>query len=234
MHSTGLERLKDLQRRIIDCRACPRLVAHRERVGREKRRAYRHEDYWAKPVPSFGDPRAGLFIVGLAPAAHGANRTGRMFTGDRSGQWLYRALFDHGFCSRPASVGPDDGLELHGAYISAAAHCAPPDNKLSAGELRRCRNYLDEELGLFIESKQRRLVLLALGAVAFRACLLALDALGRRRAGKRPRFAHMAEAGFGPELALLASYHPSQQNTQTGRLTREMFDAVFARARELL
>jgi uracil-DNA glycosylase family 4 len=204
---------------IVRCTLCPRLVAHREQVALTKRRAYLAWDYWGKPVPSFGDPSARLLILGLAPGAHGANRTGRMFTGDRSGDFLYRSLHRAGFASQPESRDRDDGLELRDAWITAAAHCAPPDNKPTPEELRNCRPFLTRELELL---KNVRLVV-ALGKIA-------ADAYAKRSAY---RFGHGA---FYRDLspALLCSYHPSQQNTSTGRLTQQMLDDIFVEARRII
>jgi uracil-DNA glycosylase len=212
---------------IVACRACPRLVAWREEVAATKRAAYRTEDYWGRPVPGFGDPAARLVVIGLAPAAHGANRTGRMFTGDRSGEWLYRALWRAGYSDRPESVSLDDGLVLTGAYITAPVRCAPPANKPTPDERARCRPFFERELALLTEAR----VYLALGQIGYQT---AAGVLGVR---PRPRFAHGLEVSVphadGPPRTLLGSYHVSQQNTFTGRLTEAMLDAVFARAREL-
>jgi uracil-DNA glycosylase family 4 len=211
---------------IGGCRRCARLVAYRAEVAREKVRRYRDWDYWGRPVPSFGDPMARLLVIGLAPAAHGANRTGRMFTGDRSGEWLYEALHRAGFASQPRSADRSDGLRLHDCYITAAIHCAPPRNKPSAEELAACRPYLIEEL--------RRLeglrVVIALGQIAFNAYLGACRALSVPMPSPAPRFAHGASYGTGA-VTLIGCYHPSQQNTFTGRLTHPMFQAVFEQAR---
>jgi uracil-DNA glycosylase len=210
---------------ITACRACPRLVEWREEVARVKRRAYREWEYWGKPVPGFGDPMARIVFVGLAPAAHGANRTGRMFTGDRSGDFLYAALHRAGLASQPNSDHRRDGLQLRGAFIVAAARCAPPANKPTPDEVARCAPFLDRELRLL-----RPRVLFALGAIGWHA---ALEALGRRGVevpSPRPAFAHGAELALAGAPTLLASYHVSQQNTQTGRLTPAMFDAVLSRA----
>jgi uracil-DNA glycosylase family 4 len=212
-----------LERDIVTCRACPRLVAWREQVAREKRAAYADETYWGRPVPGFGDPQARVVVVGLAPAAHGANRTGRMFTGDRSGEWLYRALFDAGFANRAVSVGRDDGLELRGAYITAPVRCAPPANKPTVAERDTCRPFLERELALLTEAQ----VFVVLGLFAYQA-LSAI--LGVR---PRPSFGHGVEVALGDGRTIVCSYHVSQQNTFTGRLTRPMLDAVFERARAL-
>ncbi len=217
-----------LNREIVACQACPRLVEHCQRVARERKAAYRNETYWGRPAPNFGDPAARLLIVGLAPAAHGANRTGRMFTGDRSGDWLYRALHKAGFANQPRSVSRDDGLRLLGAAISAACHCAPPDNKPLPAELATCGAWLDRALDL-VPAR----VIVALGGVAYRETLR----LARRRGwllGRPPAFGHGVEAPLTGQRWILGSYHPSQQNTFTGRLTEPMFDAIFARARHWL
>lgn len=217
-----------LQERIAECRLCPRLREHCEKVAREKRRAYQHWDYWGKPVPSFGDPAARLLIVGLAPGAHGANRTGRMFTGDSSGDFLYPALHAAGFASQPASSHRDDGLTLTDCYITASARCAPPDNKPLPAELRTCRPYLEEELRLM---KKTVRVIVALGRIAFDTCL-AVQGIGQKN---RFEFAHdrAHHPGAGFPL-LISSYHPSQQNTSTGRLTQAMLRSVFRRARRAI
>jgi uracil-DNA glycosylase family 4 len=209
---------------IVSCRDCPRLVAWREQVAAEPRASYRGQVYWGRPVPGFGDGRAGLLVVGLAPAAHGGNRTGRVFTGDRSGDWLFRALWRAGFANQPTSVSSDDGLELTGAYISAVVRCAPPANKPTPTERDTCMPYLVRELDLLANLR----VIVVLGRFAYDA-MAAL--LGLR---PRPLFAHGAEIDVPDRATLICSYHPSQQNTFTGTLTEDMFDAVFARARELL
>ena len=217
-----LSRLRDI---VIACRRCPRLVQYREEVARTKRRAFRDWTYWGRPVPGFGDPRAKLLILGLAPAAHGANRTGRMFTGDRSGDFLYAQLFAAGFANQPTSVRADDGLALRGAYISAAARCAPPDNRPLPEELHNCAGYLEEELAILGPR-----CVLALGAIAFHAYLRLL--VRQRKLASRAAylFSHGAEFALPGGLPhLFASYHPSQQNTQTGRLTPEMFAKVLER-----
>ena len=212
---------------MAGCRACPRLVEWREEVGRTKRAAFRDEDYWARPVPGFGDPAATLAVVGLAPAAHGANRTGRFFTGDRSGDWLYAALWRAGYANQPESRSADDGLRLTGAWVTAAVRCAPPANRPTPAERDACAPFLARELALLPEVA----VVLVLGAFAYDAAapLLGLP----RSAARRPRFGHGAEAALPDGRTLLCSYHPSQQNTFTGRLTAPMLDAVLARARAL-
>ncbi len=215
--------LDALEAEITACRACPRLVAWREQVGREKRAAYRDEEYWARPVPGFGDPHARLAVVGLAPAAHGANRTGRIFTGDRSGDVLYAALHRAGYANQPTSTGPDDGLELTGAWITCPVRCAPPANKATPAERDTCRPFLERELALLSEVR----VLLVLGGFGYQVlCGL----LGVR---PRPRFGHGVEVPLPDGRTLLCSYHVSQQNTFTGRLTPAMLDDVLGRAREL-
>ena len=224
-------KLTILNQEIVQCRRCPRLVEYRERVAAEKRRAYRDWDYWGKPVPGFGDPNARVLIIGLAPGAHGANRTGRIFTGDSSGDFLYKALYRAGFASQPTSVSRDDGLELRDAYISAVARCAPPDNKPAPEEIRNCRPYLERELELLKNIQ----VVVALGRVAFDAYLSILRKQGKinRRSGFI--FAHNQAHITGPDQPLLmSSYHPSQQNTSTGKLTEPMFRAVFANAKRRL
>jgi uracil-DNA glycosylase family 4 len=204
-------------------------VEWRERVAGEKRASYANEEYWGRPVPAFGDPEASVLVVGLAPAAHGANRTGRMFTGDRSGEWLYRALHRAGFANQPESTGCDDGLTLADVLISAAVRCAPPANKPLPGERDACSEWLATEIALM--SKLR--VLVALGSIAYVQTLRVLVQRGRDVPRPRPRFGHLAEVRVDAGLTVLCSYHPSQQNTFTGKLTEEMFDAVWARARTL-
>ena len=218
----GAAELEELERRVIGCRRCPRLVEWRERVAAEKRAAFREEDYWGRPVPGFGDPCASVYVLGLAPAAHGGNRTGRVFTGDRSGDWLFGSMYRTGFASQPTSVARDDGLRLTGAFVAAAVRCAPPANKPLPSERDNCLPYAAEELELL-----RPRVIVCLGGFAWdAACRL----LGLR---PKPRFGHGAEH-FAPDgPVLLGTYHPSQQNTFTGRLTEEMLDAVLLRAREL-
>ncbi|HEX5370671.1 MAG TPA: uracil-DNA glycosylase [Dehalococcoidia bacterium] len=216
--------LASLTEEIVNCIKCPRLVAWREEVAATKRAAYRDWDYWGRPVPGYGDPRAKLVVVGLAPAAHGGNRTGRIFTGDRSGDWLYRAMYRAGFANQPTSTSRDDGLDLHGAYVMAAVRCAPPDNKPSTEERDTCLPYLARELALLDQAR----VFVCLGTFAY-DCVARLLALR-----PKPKFGHGAETTLADGRTVLCSYHPSQQNTFTGRLTQEMFDAVFTRARELI
>jgi uracil-DNA glycosylase family 4 len=224
------QRLARLRDKIIACRKCARLVEYREEVARTKRRAFRDWTYWGRPVPGFGDPHARLLIIGLAPAAHGGNRTGRAFTGDRSGDFLYARLYEAGFANQPTSVDVNDGLELRDAYIAATARCAPPDNKPLPEELRNCCGYLEEEF----EILQPRAVL-ALGGIAFYAYLRLLVKQGRLPSAAMYKFSHGAEFKLPGDLPhLFASYHPSQQNTQTGRLTPAMFEAVLRRIRRVL
>jgi uracil-DNA glycosylase family 4 len=218
-----VDSLERVRAEIVECRACPRLVAWREQVAHERRAAYRDEAYWGRPVPGFGDAAAELLIVGLAPAAHGGNRTGRVFTGDRSGDWLYGALFRAGYANQPTSTSADDGLQLHGAYVSAAVRCAPPANKPTPAERDTCRPYLERELRLLTQAR----VLVALGKFAYDAVA---QVVGLQR---RPAFGHGVEAPLADGRWLIGSYHPSQQNTFTGKLTRPMFEAIFTRAREL-
>jgi uracil-DNA glycosylase family 4 len=225
-----MDALQIVQANVAACRKCPRLVAHRERVAREKVRRYRDEEYWGKPIPGFGDPDARVLIVGLAPAAHGGNRTGRIFTGDRSGDFLYCALHRAGFASQPWSRHRRDGLTLRDCYITAAVRCAPPENKPTPDELATCRPYLVEEIRLL----RRTRVVVVLGRIAFDAFLKAWLHAGRSLPSRRPGFAHGAEAELPGGVRLVASYHPSQQNTQTGRLTPAMFQRIFARARRPL
>lgn len=218
--------IDQLNRTLIACEHCPRLVAYRQRIAREKRRAYRDEDYWGRPVPSVGDPRARVLMVGLAPGAHGANRTGRLFTGDGSGDFLTPALYRAGFANQPTSTHLGDGLKLKDLYIVAIAHCAPPDNKPTPQEIDNCRPYLVQHLRLL----KRVRVILALGKIAFEGVLAALAESGIDLPTPRPAFAHGAEYRIG-KYTLIASYHPSRQNTQTGRLTEAMFDEVFGQVR---
>ncbi|MEX2193657.1 MAG: uracil-DNA glycosylase [Thermoleophilaceae bacterium] len=215
--------MEELKAEVVRCRRCPRLVEWRERVAREKRAAYRDEEYWGRPAPGFGDPAARVYVLGLAPAAHGANRTGRVFTGDRSGDWLFASMHRTGFANQPASVSRDDGLRLDGAFVAAAVRCAPPANRPLPAERDNCLPYAAAELDLL-----RPRVVVCLGGFAWDAAcrLLALR--------PRPRFGHGAEQPVPDGPVLLGTYHPSQQNTFTGRLTEAMMDAVFTRARELV
>ncbi|MFN0092859.1 MAG: uracil-DNA glycosylase [Acidimicrobiales bacterium] len=218
-----MEGLAALNAEVVECRRCPRLVAWREQVAREKRAAYRGEEYWGRPLTGFGDPAAGLVVVGLAPAAHGGNRTGRMFTGDRSGDFLYRSLWRAGFANQAESVRRGDGLELHGAYITAPVRCPPPANKPTPAERVACRPFLQRELALLPNVR----VFVPLGQFAYRALA---EHVGLRPA---PRFGHGVEVELADGATIVCSYHVSQQNTFTGKLTEAMLDAVFARAREL-
>ncbi|HVS99726.1 MAG TPA: uracil-DNA glycosylase, partial [Solirubrobacterales bacterium] len=220
--------LQQLASRIEACRACPRLVAWREQVAAERRASFRHEEYWGRPVAGFGDPAASIAVVGLAPAAHGANRTGRMFTGDRSGDWLYAALHRAGLANRPTSVRRDDGLRLRDTYITAVVRCAPPANKPTPGERDNCLPYLERELELL----DRARVVVALGAFGWDGFLRAARTIGVPTPRPKPRFGHGAEAELG-RWTLLGCFHPSQQNTFTGKLTEPMTDAVLTRAKEL-
>jgi uracil-DNA glycosylase len=224
---------------ICGCDRCPRLREHCQAIAKEKRRAYLDWEYWGRPIPNFGDPKAEFLIVGLAPAAHGANRTGRMFTGDRSGEWLYRALHRAGFANQPTSQSRDDGLRLMNCAITAICHCAPPDNKPSDIEIKNCQEWFQRSLNA-VPAR----VFLALGQIAWRGVLQEVvrnewllsdrtQPVSRQRVA-RPGFSHGAEVPLSKGRWLLGSYHPSQQNTFTGRLTQPMFDAVFCRARELL
>ncbi len=222
--------LPALHRAVADCTLCPRLRRYCDTVAREKRRAYREWEYWGKPVPGLGDPKARLLLVGLAPAAHGANRTGRMFTGDSSGDWLYEALHRYGFASQPESEARSDGLRLRDCYITAAARCAPPQNRPSRAELDRCRRWLEQEIALL----GRVRVVIPLGRIGWEAWLRAAGWWERLAPKERPPFAHGAESTLPDGTVLLCSYHPSRQNTNTGRLTRRMWHGIFARARELL
>jgi uracil-DNA glycosylase len=226
----AVELLQVLDQEVIACRKCPRLVAYRELVSREKRRAYRDWVYWGKPVPGFGDSKAQLMLVGLAPGAHGSNRTGRPFTGDKSGEFLYKALYDAGFANRPVALHRDDGLQLQNAYITAAARCAPPDNKPLPQELLNCRPYLEREVAIL---KPR--AVLALGKIGWDVYLGMLKHQGVITSRATYPFAHGAEADIpvgGPRL--FGVYHPSQQNTQTGKVTLAMYAKVLLRVRRFL
>lgn len=227
--------MERLQQQIIACQQCPRLVEWRERVAQQKVARFRDQIYWGRPLPSFGDPQGRVLIVGLAPAAHGGNRTGRMFTGDASGDWLFRALHRAGFANQPTSTDPQDGLHLTDCYISAVVRCAPPDNKPTPEESRQCRTYLARELELL----PRLQVILALGKFAFDHCLKILCPEGwSRQWGGRPQFGHQQMYSlFEPRSqpwTLLASYHPSQRNTATQRLTEPMLDGVLEQAKQIL
>ncbi len=223
--------LSVLNQEIVNCVRCPRLVAYREEIGRVQRRAYRGQEYWSRPVPGFGDPNARMLIVGLAPGAHGSNRTGRMFTGDRSGEFLYRALWQAGFANQPTSHSRDDGLILKDAYITAAVRCVPPDNKPARDEILNCRPFLIRELALL----QSVRLIVPLGGIALDAYLSVLQDSGTINSRAKFRFAHGAEFSTHEGApAVLASYHPSQQNTSTGRLTEDMLRAIFLRARQIL
>jgi uracil-DNA glycosylase family 4 len=212
---------------VSRCFACPRLVAWREQVARDKRASYADEQYWGRAVPGFGDPAARVIVVGLAPAAHGANRTGRMFTGDRSGDWLFRAMHRAGFASQPESIHPDDGLMLDGAYVTASARCAPPANKPTTHELATCRPWIVRELELLAPTLR---VAVCLGGIGYNALWAILKARGDQLPSPRPKFGHGVEVQLASGLTIICSYHPSQQNTFTGRLTESMFDMVFHRA----
>jgi uracil-DNA glycosylase family 4 len=217
-----------LNQDIVECKRCFRLIQHCETVAVAKRRAYIDQDYWGKPVPSFGDPRASLLILGLAPGAHGANRTGRMFTGDRSGDFLYRSLHSAGFASQAESRDINDGLQLRDAWITAAGHCAPPGNKPSPEELRNCRPFLERELALLKNVK----VVVVLGKIAFDTYLTVLK--GRGEIGRLADFRFGHDVLYELRPALLCSYHPSQQNTSTGKLTQAMLDGIFVRAAQII
>ena len=223
--------LQTLNQEIINCFQCPRLVLHREEIGQVRRRAYIKETYWSRPVPGFGDPNARLLIVGLAPGAHGANRTGRVFTGDRSGEFLYRALYEAGFANQPQSVSREDGLYLTDAYITAPVRCVPPGNKPSLQEVLTCRPFLVRELQ-FLKHVQ---VVVVLGGMALNAYLSVLQQSGLIKSRSQFRFAHARQfRPFDGGPIILASYHPSQQNTSTKRLTREMLGAIFVQAKQLI
>jgi uracil-DNA glycosylase family 4 len=218
----GVTTLAELEQRVVNCRLCPRLVEWREQVAREKRAAFADQEYWGRPAPGFGDPQASVYVLGLAPAAHGANRTGRVFTGDRSGDWLFASLHRTGYANQPHSVSADDGLELRDLWIAAAVRCAPPANKPTPEERDNCLPYAAQELELM----PRVRVIVALGAFAWDAAL-------RLHGGvkPRPKFGHLAEAALPGGRILIGCFHPSQQNTFTGKLTEPMLDAVFMRAR---
>ncbi|HIB09273.1 MAG TPA: uracil-DNA glycosylase [Gemmatimonadetes bacterium] len=218
-----------LQTSVTMCRRCPRLVKWREQVAQEKRAAFRQHDYWGRPVPSFGDPSGRILVVGLAPAAHGANRPGRMFPGARSGAWLYRALHKFGFANQPGSMSRDDGLELKDVLITATVRCAPPANKPNPAEREACRSWLEQELDLVHSLR----VIVTLGSFAYLQTLRILCDRGFSVPRPRPGFSHGTEVPSG-DLTVLASFHPSQQNTFTGKLTEEMFDRIWSRAKQLI
>ncbi len=220
--------LEALSRQVVACRRCPRLVAWREEVAQAKRAAYVHEEYWGRPLPGFGDPSAKMLVLGLAPAAHGGNRTGRIFTGDRSGDWLFAALYRAGLANQPTSVARDDGLALSGCYVTAAVRCAPPANRPLPSERDNCMSYLVRELSLLSSVK----VIVTLGGFAWDVALRALGTLGVTIPPPRPRFAHGSAIDLD-RWTLIGCYHPSQQNTFTKKLTEAMMDQVFTRAREL-
>jgi uracil-DNA glycosylase family 4 len=221
--------LAALEAAVVACRACPRLVAWREQVARERRAAYAGEEYWGRPIPGFGDPAARVLVFGLAPAAHGGNRTGRVFTGDRSGDWLFGAMYRTGFANQPESRHRDDGLALRGAWIAAAVRCAPPANRPTPAERDTCLPWSVRELALLPELR----LIVCLGGFAWDAALRLRAAAGLPTPRPRPRFGHDVLFDDGSPLPLLGCFHPSQQNTFTGRLTEPMLDAVFARAREI-
>ncbi len=221
--------VEKLQRNIVQCRVCPRLVRWREKIAHEKVKRYADEEYWGKPIPSFGDPHARLLLVGLAPAAHGGNRTGRMFTGDNSGHWLYRALHKAGFANQPQSLHRKDGLILTDCYVTATLRCVPPMNKPTPREIANCNPYLLSEIALLKDVS----VVVGLGRIGFDAALRAYRDTGRIAYKTKPKFGHCAVHLFDG-LTFIASFHPSQQNTFTGRLTEPMFDTVFALARKQL
>jgi uracil-DNA glycosylase family 4 len=225
----GPQWLRQLNSEVIACTRCPRLVVYREMVAREKRRAYRECEYWGKPVPGFGDPVARVLVLGLAPGAHGSNRTGRPFTGDASGKFMYPVLYETGFANQPNATARDDGLQLKNLYITAAVRCAPPGNKPLPQELVNCSSYLDREM----EGHKSLRVIVALGKIAFDAYLNYLKRRGRLASRKEYVFRHGAKYQMPDGKILLATYHPSNQNTQTGKLTKEMFVKIFEEARNL-
>ncbi len=230
LHLSFMRALDLLNERIVRCSRCPRLVAYREAVARGKRRQFRNWTYWGRPVPGFGDPNARLYVLGLAPAAHGGNRTGRVFTGDRSGDWLYEALYKFGFANQPTSIHRNDGLRLRDCYIGATVRCAPPGNKPLPEEFDNCRPYMVEELRLLARVR----VVVALGKIAFDCYLKACRDLGHRIPSPAPVFGHGVSYPLPWGVTLIGSYHPSQQNTFTGKLTRRMFHSVFWQTRKRL
>ena len=222
--------LKLLQQTISDCTLCPRVTTYRREIARQKVKRFMDWDYWGRPIPGFGDPKARLYVLGLAPAAHGGNRTGRVFTGDRSGDWLYEALYTFGFANQPESTHIEDGLALSDCYVAAAVRCAPPANKPTKEEFDACRPFVLQELKLLRKMK----VVVVLGKIAFDEYLRACQAEGKAVPTPKPKFSHGAEHAFPWGVTLLCSYHPSQQNTFTGTLTRPMFHGVFKRAKDLV
>ncbi len=225
-----MDNLRRLEREIVTCRKCPRLVAFREQVAREKRKQFQDWEYWGRPVPGFGDPQASLLIVGLAPAPHGGNRTGRVFTGDRSGDFLISVLHKAGFANQPVSQNRSDGLTLRNAYLTASVRCAPPDNKPAPVEVENCSPYLSRELSLLKETR----VILCLGQLAFKTVMDTLAKTPEVRRS-RPKFAHGLEVSLGPGApTVIASYHPSPRNTQTGKLTKKMFHSLLAHVQQRL
>jgi uracil-DNA glycosylase family 4 len=218
------------QGEIVECRRCSRLVEYREKIACEKVRRFRDQEYWGRPVPSLGDIDSRLLIIGLAPAAHGGNRTGRIFTGDRSGDWLYRALYNFGFANQPTSTNRHDGLRLIDCYITAAIHCAPPDNKPLLSELANCRPYLFEEL----QRLKKVSVIVPLGLIGFKTYFSSRKQLAMPNPSPLPPFGHGLSARLPDGVTVISSYHPSQQNTQTGKLTEKMLDDVFRKARKIL
>ena len=219
-----------LQNTISGCTRCPRLTIYRGEVAKEKVKRFRDWDYWGRPISGFGDPKAKVYVLGLAPAAHGGNRTGRVFTGDRSGDWLYEALHAFGFANQPESIHRNDGLRLKNCFVAAAVRCAPPANKPTKEEFETCRSFGIEELGLLRHIQ----VVVALGKIAFDEYLRTCQSMGKALPSPRPKFSHEAEYVLPWQVTLLGSYHPSQQNTFTGKLTRPMFHAVFRRAKKII
>jgi len=224
------ESIKTLNKEIISCKKCPRLVKWRKRIAEEKVARFSQWNYWGKPVTGFGDLNARLIIIGLAPAAHGANRTGRMFTGDRSGEWLYRTLHKYGFASQPISYSKDDSLQLSDCYITAVVRCAPPENKPTTNEIRNCNPFLIREFKLLSNSR----VIVTLGKVAFNSTIRIIRKLNLTNKTKFPIFRHGLVIRVNDQMTIIASYHPSQQNTFTGKLTTSMFDSIFAHAAQII
>lgn len=229
----NLKSIEELNHIIINCHKCPRLVKWREKVAKEKVARFKNWDYWGKPLTGFGDQSAQLLIVGLAPAAHVGNRTGRMFTGDRSGDWLYKTLYKFGFSNQPESISKDDGLKLNNCYITAVVRCAPPENKPTSQEIKNCNDYLKNELMLLKNVK----VIVTLGQISFATTIKTLIDIGFERINGNSKFYHGNELTFQRDkkkITLLCSYHPSQRNTFTGKLTEKMFDEIFTRSKELI